>query len=103
MTDGRRLHVPPNDKPHGDHRFTLFTIADDIVGCRARDPPQARTARRISALAHARLITNVRITGVDGDTISIAANFVVYRHRRGEPVREFVGHYRTSCAGSAAC
>jgi p-cumate 2,3-dioxygenase subunit beta len=24
----------------------------------------------------------------------VAANFVVYRHRRGEPVREFVGHYR---------
>jgi p-cumate 2,3-dioxygenase beta subunit len=40
------------------------------------------------------LITNVRITGVDGDSVAAAANFAVYRYRRGEPVREFVGHYR---------
>jgi p-cumate 2,3-dioxygenase subunit beta len=35
----------------------------------------------------------VRITGVEGDTIVAAANFAVYRYRRGEPVREFVGRY----------
>lgn len=96
MTEDATYYVPPNDKPDADHRFTLFTIADDIARLRERvirlkDPnchaeyPPSRTRR---------LITNVRITGVDGDTIAIAANFVVYRHRRGEPVREFVGCYR---------
>jgi len=96
MTEDAAYYVPPNDKPDADHRFTLFTIADDIVRLRERvirlkDPnchaeyPPSRTRR---------LITNVRITGVDGDTIAIAANFAVYRYRRGELAREFVGHYR---------
>jgi p-cumate 2,3-dioxygenase subunit beta len=52
--------------------------------CHAEYPP-SRTRR---------LITNVRIVGVDGDTVAVKANFAVYRYRRGEPVREFVGHYR---------
>ena len=96
MTEDAAYYVPPNDKPDADHRFTLFTIADDIVRLRERvirlkDPnchaeyPPSRTRR---------LITNVRITGVAGDVISVAANFAVYRHRHGEPAREFVGCYR---------
>ncbi len=96
MTANATYYVPPNDKPDADHRFTLFTIADDIVRLRERvirlkDPnchaefPPSRTRR---------LITNVRIAGTDGDMIAIEANFVVYRYRRGEPVREFVGCYR---------
>jgi p-cumate 2,3-dioxygenase beta subunit len=96
LTDDASYYIPPNDKPDADHRFTLFTIADDIVRLRERiirlnDPnchaeyPPSRTRR---------LITNVRITGVDGDIISIAANFIVYRYRRNEPARVFVGFYR---------
>jgi p-cumate 2,3-dioxygenase subunit beta len=95
LTDDASYYVPPNDKPDADHRYTLFTIADDIVRLRERvirlnDPnchaeyPPSRTRR---------LITNVRVTGVDGDTISITANFIVYRYRRNEPARVFVGHY----------
>ncbi len=96
LTDDAAYYVPPNDRPDADHRTALFTIADDIVRLRERvirlkDPnchaeyPPSRTRR---------FITNVRITGVEGDAIAVAANFVVYRYRRGEPVREFVGHYR---------
>ena len=96
MTDDATYYVPPNDKPDSDHRFTLFTIADDIVRLRERvirlkDPnchaeyPPSRTRR---------LITNVRLTGVDGDTISAAANFVIHRYRRGGTHQEFVGRYR---------
>ena len=96
MTDDANYYVPPNDKPDADHRFTLFTIADDIVRLRERvirlkDPnchaeyPPSRTRR---------LISNVRVTGVEGDTISVAANFVIYRHRRGGQRQEFVGRYR---------
>lgn len=96
LADDATYYVPPNDRPDADHRATLFTIADDIVRLRERvirlkDPnchaeyPPSRTRR---------LITNVRITGVEGDSVIAAANFVVYRYRRGEPAREFVGHYR---------
>ncbi|MDE1903618.1 MAG: aromatic-ring-hydroxylating dioxygenase subunit beta [Alphaproteobacteria bacterium] len=89
-------YVPPNDKPDADHRTTLFTVADD----------HARLVERVKRLkdpsAHAeyppsrtrRLISNVRVTGHDGDTIEAAANFVVYRFRRGDDRREYVGHYR---------
>ena len=96
LTDDASYYVPPNDKPDADHRFTLFTVADDIVRLRERiirlkDPnchaeyPPSHTRRMIS---------NVRITGIEGDAIHVAANFAIFRHRRNEPVRQFVGRYR---------
>ena len=96
LTDDASYYVPPNDKPDADHRFTLFTVADDIVRLRERiirlkDPnchaeyPPSHTRR---------LISNVRITGVEGDLILVSANFAIFRHRRHEPPRQFVGRYR---------
>jgi p-cumate 2,3-dioxygenase beta subunit len=96
MADNASYYIPPNDKPDADHRFTLFTIADDIVRLRERiirlkDPnchaeyPPSRTRR---------LITNVRVGASEGDLIPASANFVIYRYRRAEPPRVFVGHYR---------
>jgi p-cumate 2,3-dioxygenase beta subunit len=96
LTDDATYYVPPNDKPDADARFTLFTIADDMVRLRERvirlkDPnchaeyPPSRTRR---------LIGNVRITGVDGDVISVAANFTVHRYRVHDLTRVFVGQYR---------
>lgn len=96
LTEDAAYYIPPNDKPDADHRFTLFTIADDIVRLRERvirlkDPnchaefPLSRTRR---------LITNVRIAGVEGETISTAANFVIYRYRHNDLPRVFVGQYR---------
>jgi p-cumate 2,3-dioxygenase beta subunit len=96
LTDDAAYFVPPNDKPDADARFTLFTIADDIVRLRERvirlkDPnchaeyPLSRTRR---------LIGNVRITGVDGDVISATANFIIHRFRHNDLQRVFVGHYR---------
>jgi p-cumate 2,3-dioxygenase subunit beta len=96
LTDDATYYVPPNDKPDADARFTLFTIADDMVRLRERvirlkDPnchaeyPPSRTRR---------LIGNVRITGVDGEVISVAANFIVHRYRVNDLTRVFVGHYR---------
>ena len=96
-TEDVNYYVPPNDKPDSDHRFTLFTIADDAVRLRERiirlkDPnchaefPPSHTRRFIS---------NVRITSVEGDTISVAANFAIFRHRRNEAApRQFIGRYR---------
>ena len=96
LTDDAVYYVPPNDKPDADHRYTLFTIADDIVRLRERiirlkDPnchaeyPPSRTRR---------FITNVRITGVDGETIAASANFSIHRFRRGGTHQEFIGQYR---------
>lgn len=95
LTDDASYYIPPNDKPDADHRFTLFTIADDYVRLRERiirlkDPnchaeyPPSRTRR---------LITNVRVGDSDGELVPVSANFVIYRYRRGEPPRVFVGHY----------
>jgi p-cumate 2,3-dioxygenase beta subunit len=47
--------------------------------------PKSRTRRTIA---------NVRILGVEGDLVTVTANFVCYRFRRYERVREYVGEYR---------
>ena len=96
LTDDAAYYVPPNDQLEGDHRSTLFLVADDRERIRQRiirinDPnchaefPRSRTRRMIS---------NVRIVGVDGDLVTVAANFVCYRYRRYERIREYVGGYR---------
>ena len=96
LTEDAVYYVPPNDRPDADARYTLFTIADDIVRLRERvirlkDPnchaeyPQSRTRR---------MIGNVRITGGEGDLISAAANFIIHRFRYNDLDRVFVGHYR---------
>src|SRR5262245_15454943 len=96
LTDDAGYFVPPNDQPDGDHRSTLFLVADDRERIRQRvirvlDPnchaefPKSRTRRMIS---------NVRILSIDGDLINVSANFVCYRYRRYERIREYVGAYR---------
>jgi p-cumate 2,3-dioxygenase subunit beta len=96
LTDDAGYYVPPNDQPDGDHRSTLFLVADDRERIRQRvirvlDPnchaefPKSRTRR---------LISNVRILAIDGDLITVSANFVCYRYRRYERIREYVGAYR---------
>jgi len=96
LTEDAAYYVPPNDHPDGDHLTTLFILADDIVRIRER------VKRLMSPECHAeyphsrtrRLISNVRITGEDGDVVSVAANFVCNRFRRYERVREYMGAYR---------
>src|SRR5438270_10876627 len=36
LTDDAGYYVPPNDHPEGDHRTTLFILADDILRIRER-------------------------------------------------------------------
>ena len=94
LTEDATYRVPSNDRPEADPRGTLFTIADDIARIRAR------VTRLKDRNAHAefppsrtrRLITNVRI--VERNPLRVEANFVVYRYRRNEDVREYVGRYR---------
>ena len=96
LTEDAAYYVPPNDQLDGDHRTTLFLVADDRERIRQRiirikDPnchaeyPKSRTRRMIS---------NVRILDVDKDLVTVAANFVCYRFRRYERIREYVGSYR---------
>jgi 3-phenylpropionate/cinnamic acid dioxygenase small subunit len=40
------------------------------------------------------MISNVRIASVEGDLVTVTANFVCYRFRRNERIREYVGGYR---------
>ena len=87
--------MPSNDRPAGDHRNTLYLIADDITRIRARvkrlGDPNAHAEFPLSRTR--RMIHNVRITATDGAVLDVAANFVVYRFRRDERVREYVGCY----------
>ncbi len=94
LTDDATYRVPSNDRPDSDPRGTLFTIADDIARIRSR------VTRLKDRNAHAeyppsrtrRLISNVRI--VEKNPLRVEANFVVYRHRSNDDVREYVGRYR---------
>lgn len=96
LTEDARYEVPSNDRPEADPANTLFTIADDIRRI------HARVTRLKDKNAHAeyppsrtrRMINNVRIVRQDGAELSVEANFVVYRFRRGERIREYVGRYR---------
>ena len=94
LTDDATYRVPSNDQPQSDPKSALFTIADDIRRIRARvarlkDPhahaesPRSRTRR---------LISNVRI--VEQNPLLVEANFVIYRFRGNEDVRQYVGRYR---------
>ncbi|MDQ6621159.1 MAG: aromatic-ring-hydroxylating dioxygenase subunit beta [Pseudomonadota bacterium] len=96
LTEDARYRVPANDTPVADPADTLFIIADDYARLRARvvrlkdknahaEYPRSRTRR---------IISNVRIVSRTEETLSVAANFVVYRFRRDERIREYVGAYR---------
>ena len=94
LTEDATYRVPSNDAPGSDPRAALFTIADDIARIRAR------VTRLKDRSAHAefppsrtrRLISNVRI--VENEPLRVEANFVVYRFRRNEDVRQYVGRYK---------
>ena len=96
LTPDATYYVPPNDHPDGDPKTTLFILADDIVRIRER------IKRLMSPECHAeyphsrtrRMIGNVRITGTNGDLVTVAANFICHRYRRYERIREYVGSYR---------
>ena len=96
LTEDAEYFVPSNDALTGSHRTTLYTIADNAERIRQRvirlnDPnchaeyPQSRTRRMIS---------NVRILETSENQLTVSANFVCYRYRRYERIREYVGKYR---------
>jgi p-cumate 2,3-dioxygenase beta subunit len=94
LTEDAFYRIPSNDRPDADPRGTLFTIADDMARIRSR------VTRLKDRNAHAefppsrtrRILSNVRI--VEKNPLRAEANFVVYRYRRDEDVRQYVGRYR---------
>ena len=94
LTEDAVYQVPPTDVPEGDARNTLFIIADDALRIRSRvkqllgksawaENPHSRTRRMIS---------NVRVLGVEGENILVTANFAVFRMRY-ESVDTYIGRY----------
>lgn len=87
--------MPTTDHPDGDPNTDLFLIADDMPKLRSRveqllggltwaENPRSRTRHMVS---------NVRIGGWDGETLSVAANFVVFR-MRFQNIDPYIGTYR---------
>ena len=97
LTDDAGYYVPPNDQPDGDHRATLFLVADDrerirqrVIrikdpNCHAEYPQVAHPADDLERAHHR------RSTATSSPS---TANFVCYRFRRYERIREYVGAYR---------
>ena len=96
LTDDATYRVPSNDAPDTRVGEALFIIADDARRIRERvlrlkdrnahaEFPHSRTRR---------IISNVSVVSRAENAISVEANFVVYRHRRDEDVRTYVGQYR---------
>jgi len=104
LTEDATYRVPPNDTPDGDPRGTLFIVADDIQRIRAR------VTRLKDRNAHAeyppsrtrRMIGNVRLLERSTHQAEVASNFVVWRFRREERIREYVGSYRHTLRSTAA-
>jgi len=94
FTEDAVSHVPALDDPNRDPAQSVFLVADDLVRIRSRvrqllgDTAWAENPRSQTR----RLITNVRITVVDGDTVRATANFLVHRCRM-ERISTFVGQY----------
>ena len=87
LTEDAAYYVPSNDAPASNHRNALFMVADDANRIRAR-VKRLKDTQAHAEFPHSRtrrMISNVRITGIDGDTMTVEANFVVHRFRRGAP------------------
>jgi len=95
FTEDAISHVPALDDPDRDPAQSVFLVADDLARIRSRarqllgDTAWAENPRSQTR----RLITNIRITSVDGIAIRATANFLVQRCRM-ERISTFVGQYQ---------
>jgi p-cumate 2,3-dioxygenase subunit beta len=95
FTEDAINHVPALDDPNRDSAQSVFLVADDLTRIRSRvrqltgDSAWAENPRSQTR----RLITNVRVTAGDGETLAVTANFLVHRCRM-ERISTFAGQYR---------
>jgi len=98
LTDDAEYLVPPiglKNVEETSYDTTLFVIADDrdMLGARVErmSGKNAYCENPHSSLRH--LVSNVRILNDSGDTLTVVANFCVYRVRRSQ-ITEYIGQYR---------
>jgi len=86
FTDDTRYVVPTTDLPDGDPQQDLVFIDDDIIRLRARVVRlNSRHAHREYPWSRTRrFISNVRVTDVSGDEVSLTGSCLVYRVRMGQ-------------------
>ncbi|HLI23041.1 MAG TPA: aromatic-ring-hydroxylating dioxygenase subunit beta [Stellaceae bacterium] len=95
FTEDAIYRAPALDDPTRDPANSVFLINDDLprIQSRARqllgDTAWAENPRSTTR----RLITNVRILSVEGNTIRASANFLIQRSRM-ERIVTYVGQYR---------
>ncbi|MFA5677565.1 MAG: aromatic-ring-hydroxylating dioxygenase subunit beta [Pseudomonas sp.] len=98
LTDDAEYLVPPiglKDIEETAYDTTLFIIADDRAMLAARvermSGKSAYCENPRSNIRH--LVSNVRILEENGDTLSVVANFCIYRVRRSQ-ITQYMGQYR---------
>jgi p-cumate 2,3-dioxygenase beta subunit len=95
FTEDAIYQAPALDDPTRDPANSVFLINDDLprIKSRARqllgETAWAENPRSMTR----RLITNVRVVSVEGDTIRATANFFIQRSRM-ERIVTYVGQYR---------
>lgn len=95
FTEDCRVVVPSTDAPDGDPRTDLTLMDDDRVrlGWRVTRLKSRHAHREFPWSRTRRLVTNVRVLGVDGDEIATTNSIVVHRYRHGQ-ADHFVGRYK---------
>ena len=94
FTEDARYVVPSTDLPEGDPKQDLVFIDDDRLRLQGRvNRLKSRHAHREYPWSRTRrFITNVMVTEVSGDCLTVAASALVYRIRQQEE-EPYIGSY----------
>lgn len=94
FTDDARYIVPSTETPTAEAGTALALMDDNMLRLRARVRrlQSGRAPREYPSSRTRRFISNVRITGHDGDEVLVTANFLVYRLRHDEAL-PYMGRY----------
>ncbi|MET0658614.1 MAG: aromatic-ring-hydroxylating dioxygenase subunit beta [Steroidobacteraceae bacterium] len=98
FTSDAEYLIPPiglADAEHASHESALFVIADDRAALAARvERLSGKSAFAEIPRSNVRhMISNVRVLAEEGDELSVAANFCVYRIRRAG-ITQYIGQFR---------
>jgi p-cumate 2,3-dioxygenase beta subunit len=95
FTKDCRYVVPTTDVPDGDPHHDVVFIDDNFARLEGRVKRlKGRHAHREYPWSRTRrLISNVRITRLDGNSVDLESSFAVYRFRGGD-AGPYIGRYR---------
>ncbi len=93
-TEGARYFVPTTDLPSADPKKDLVYIDHDYARIKAlaKRLKSSKAYREYPYSNVRHLITNVRLLGVEEESLHVSANFVVWRFRN-EDTDHYVGRY----------